>query len=432
MRDTLTLFLITVFAIAALIHPWLGIMSWTVVGIMNPHRYTWLAAEWPLAAAIAVATLLGMIFTRDRIRPLVAPATVALVAFMLWMCVTLPYSLYPDDSLDMWKKVMKIDFMIVVALAVLHLRRHVMALAWVLVGSIGFYGFKGGIFTIAGGGVDRVWGPPSSFIEGNNELALALIMTIPLMRFLQMQTLSRWMRHGLTVLMLLSAIAALGSQSRGALLAIVAMAVVLWWRGRQKLVLGVFIGLVAWGLLTFMPEQWGARMSTIAEYQEDGSAMGRVNAWWMAWNLAKDRVFGGGFTIYEPDIFARYAPVPGDIHAAHSIYFQVLGEHGFIGLALFLLIWLLVWKSAGWLRSNAGKQAESQWAADLGAMSQASLAAYAVGGAFLSLAYFDLPYNLLVLVLVARRWVEEKAWEHDAAGAARAQPAPSLPSSPQS
>ena len=142
--------------------------------------------------------------------------------------------------------------------------------------------------------------------------------------------------------------------------------------------------------------------------------MGRINAWWMAWNLAKDRFFGGGFAIYEPDIFALYAPNPQDVHAAHSIYFQVLGEHGFVGLALFLMIWMLVWRSAGWLRRNGAKQPESQWAAHLGAMCQASLVAYAVGGAFLSLAYFDLPYNLLVLVIVARRWVEDRGWERDA------------------
>ncbi len=87
---------------------------------------------------------------------------------------------------------MKIDFMILVALAVLHSAQ---ARRWrspgCCVASLGFYGVKGGIFTIATGGAYRVWGPPESFIEGNNELALALIMTIPLMRFLQLQARRR-------------------------------------------------------------------------------------------------------------------------------------------------------------------------------------------------------------------------------------------------
>ena len=73
--------------------------------------------------------------------------------------------------------------------------------------------------------------------------------------------------------------------------------------------------------------------------------MGRINAWWMAWNLAKANFTGGGFDIYEPSVFQAYAPNPDDVHAAHSIYFQVLGEHGFVGLILFVAIWIAVWRS---------------------------------------------------------------------------------------
>jgi hypothetical protein len=94
----------------------------------------------------------------------------------------------------------------------------------------------------------------------------------------------------------------------------------------------------------------------------------------------------------------------------------VLGEHGFVGLALFFLLWAMVWGVAGWLRRNGRRQPESAWTTDLGAMVQASIAGYAVGGAFLSLAYFDLPYNLMLLVVLAKRWVREKGWESEAAG----------------
>ena len=426
MRFLIAMLVVGVIAVVAVIHPWIGIMGWTVISIMNPHRYAWAASNMPVAATVAIAILIGIVVTRDRVRLAITPVTVALLGFMVWMCVTLPFSFYFDHSFVMWKRVMKIDFMILVAIAVLHTRKHVMALVWVLVASIGIYGLKGGIFTIASGGVYRVWGPPDSFIEGNNEIGLAIIMVIPLMRFLQQQQRSPWGKRGLTLLMILSALAAIGTQSRGALLAIVAMVVMLWWRDSSKLVLGALIALAALGLTVFMPEQWDARMSTIADYEHDRSAMGRINAWTMAWNLAKNRLFGGGFEIYESSVFATYAPVPDDVHAAHSIYFQVLGEHGFIGLALFLLLWMLVWRSAGWLRRNGPQQGESKWAADLGAMCQASIVAYAVGGAFLSLAYFDLPYNLLVLVVVARRWIEERGWERDATGVKAAVPEPSV------
>ena len=114
--------------------------------------------------------------------------------------------------------------------------------------------------------------------------------------------------------------------------------------------------------------------------------------------------------MYTADIFAIYAPNPQAIHAAHSIYFQVLGEHGFIGLFLFIGMWLSVWRTGSWLIRNGGKVPDTLWCKNLGAMCQVSLVGYAVGGAFLSLAYFDLPYNILVVAVLTRRWVEEKAW----------------------
>ena len=404
MRDILLVLIVAVFVIVALFRPWIGIIAWTILSIMNPHRYAWRVQDWPLAAAVAIATLIGLAITRDRRDwSLSAPAG-ALLAFMAWMCITLPFSFSVADSLDMWTRVMKIDLMILVAMVAITTRKQLMTLAWTLAISIGVFGIKGGLFTLLHGGAFRVWGPPGSFIEGNNELALAAVITIPLMRFLQLQARSTVLKLGLAAAMLLCAASALGSQSRGALLAIVAMAsALLFLGGGRRLWLGVALLVVGAALVEFMPYAWDLRMATIAEYQQDASAMGRINAWWMAFNLAKDRFFGGGYSVYNPTTFARYAPNPLDVHAAHSIYFQVLGEHGFIGLALFIALWITVWRWAGWLRRNGRATPDTSWVADLGALTQVSLVGYAVGGTFLSLAYFDLPYNLLVLVVVARR-----------------------------
>ncbi|MEO6922617.1 MAG: putative O-glycosylation ligase, exosortase A system-associated, partial [Bryocella sp.] len=318
-----------------------------------------------------------------------------------------------EGSYEQWIKVMKIDGMLLVALMTLESRKHIMALAWVLAISLGFYGVKGGLFTLVTGGHFRVWGPPGSYIEGNNELALALVVAIPIMRFLQLNTSNRWVKMLLTGAMILSAIAALGSQSRGALLALAAMGLMMWRHSKKKLLSGLMLLCIGASIVAFMPGTWSARMETIGEYKEDDSAMGRINAWWMAWNLASTNFFGGGFDIYRPEVFARYAPVPDDVHAAHSIYFQVLGEHGFVGLGLFLLLWALVWKSAGRLYRVGKELPETRWLADLGSMCQVSLGGYAVGGAFLSLAYFDLPYNVLILVVLGRRWIEDRRWLPD-------------------
>ena len=158
----------------------------------------------------------------------------------------------------------------------------------------------------------------------------------------------------------LCALASLGSYSRGALLAIAAMGAFLWLKSKEKLAIGLALVLVVPVLLLAMPSQWHERMDTIKEYKADASAMGRVNAWHMATNLALDRPLGGGFQIYDAGVFARYAPVPEDIHAAHSIYFQVLGEHGFIGLFLYLALGVLTWRTGSWVIKNARLDPELQ------------------------------------------------------------------------
>lgn len=419
MRDLLLAPFIVGLAAYGLLHPWVGILGWTWISIMNPHAYSWRLSSMPVAAAIAGATLLGVFLTRDRRQFFVTRETTVLMLFMLWMCITLPFSFYFDESFHLWDRVMKIDFMVLVAMVALHSRKHLMALSWVLVGSIGFYGVKGGLFTLLNGGNYRVWGPEGSYIGGNNEVALALVMIIPLMHFLYLTSHSVWVKRGLLLSMLLCAAAAVGSHSRGALLAIAAMVGVLWWRSDKKMVGAVLLLVASVALLSFMPEQWWARMETIGSYKEDASATGRINAWMMAWNLAKANLFGGGFMVTKPELFAMYAPDPTAIHAAHSIYFMVLGEHGFVGLFLFLLLWWFVWRSAGHLRVQGKKLPQTLWLSYLGAMCQVSLAGYAVGGAFLSLSYYDLPYNILVLVVLGRRWMDNKEWVREAEQQAR-------------
>jgi putative inorganic carbon (hco3(-)) transporter len=229
------------------------------------------------------------------------------------------------------------------------------------------------------------------------------------MRYLQQQASRRWVRLGLGASMLLTATTVLGSHSRGALLAIIAMTLFLWWKGERKIRPGLAMVAAGAVILSLMPEEWWSRMETIGAYEQDASSMGRINAWWMAWNLALDRFFGGGFMVWTGPVFQTYAPNPADVHAAHSIYFQVLGEHGFVGLLLFVAVGLSTWIAARRLGSDRAAIPAAKWGADLGAMVQVSMLGYAVGGAFLSLAYFDLPYDLMVAVVAAAAVVRKEA-----------------------
>jgi probable O-glycosylation ligase (exosortase A-associated) len=303
--------------------------------------------------------------------------------------------------------------MVVVTLMLIKTKQHIERLIWVIVISLGYYGVKGGIFTIRSGGQDMVWGPVQTFIGGNNEIALALIMSIPLMHYLQMMSRKGWARHAFTAAMVLSAIAALGSYSRGALLAIVAMTAFLWLKSRYKARLALLLVPVIPILVAFMPEQWSTRMDTINTYEEDESAQGRFNAWGMAYNLAKDRPIGGGFEVTTRELFNLYAPNIFDVpRAAHSIYFQALGEHGFVGLGLYLMLGFLTWRTGSWIIRNTAKREEYQWAFNLATMIQVSMIGFATGGAFLSLLYFDVPYYLMGAMVATRVLIEKELKEN--------------------
>jgi len=420
MRDILVIAIVIAGSLVALRRPWIGIMLWNWLSIMNPHRYTYgMAYNAPLAAVVVGCTVLGLLMNREWTSPNKGSPVAWLMFFMLWITLSWLFGMDVVRDYEQWKKVMKIDGMLLIALILLHSRQHIVALVWVCAASLALLGLKGGIFTLLNGGDYRVWGPSGSFIEDNNSLALAIVMTIPLLRFLQLQV-KHWLgKFALSLTMLLCAVSALGSQSRGALLAIVAMAVTLWWRGKDKLRIGILLVVVAVPLVAFMPDQWSARMATIWNYQEDGSAMGRIHAWRVAWNIALRYPLGVGFDPATPEFFARFSPESDSVHAAHSIYFQVLGNHGFIGLFLFLAVWVATWQSAGWLRTQRDLVPEANWCADLGAMCQVALAGYAVGGAFLSLAYFDLPYNILAVVVLTRVWVEKQSWQTEPRDAPR-------------
>src|SRR5690554_4579616 len=307
MRDILVISLVVVFAVMALRRPWIGVMLWTWISIMNPHRYAWgFATTAPVAMIAALVTLLGLLFTRERESPFKGAPIWLFLAFSVWITLSWLFGVDPAGDYAQWDKVMKIYLMTFVALILLNNRHHIMAFVWVTVGSLALLGLKGGIFTALHGGNYRVWGPGGSFIEDNNAFALALIIVVPMVHFLYLQVQHKWARHALTFTMLMCAIAAAGSHSRGAFLALIAMAAMFWWRSEQKGMMTALIALMALVILPMMPVEWWERMATITEYEQDQSAVGRLNGWIVAWEVAKHHLFGAGMSYQHQHFFDLY------------------------------------------------------------------------------------------------------------------------------
>ncbi len=387
--------------------PHIGIYVWSWLSYMNPHRLTWgFAYNMPFAQIVAIVTMISILLSKEKKHLPINPLVVIWIVFLLWMGITTWAAVYDQLAWAQYIKVMKIQLVTFLTMLLVNDREKITGLVWVIVGSIGFFGFKGGIFTIMTAGSFRVWGPPGSFIEDNNELALAQLMIIPLMYFLYQQSRNTWIRRFLVVASMLCLVAVIGSYSRGALLATIAMLLFLFRNSKKKMVVAVMGMLLLPLIILFMPRQWTDRMHTIETYKEDSSAMGRVNAWKFAINVADDRLTGGGLNVWTPEAYETWGPDNAKALVAHSIYFSILGEHGWIGLALFLIVYWLAWRYATMVIRRSRKREEDQWIAQLASMIQVSLVAYFVGGAFLSLSYFDLPWHLVSIIVVLRDYLE--------------------------
>jgi probable O-glycosylation ligase (exosortase A-associated) len=389
--------------------PAIGAMIYAWLSLMNPHRLTYGAAyDFPFAAIIAAATLGSLLVSRERKGIPVNSFTIMLLIFCFWTTLTSFFALEPDFVWAEWGRVMKTFGMLFLTLMAVRSERDIKQLVWVIALSLGFYGFKGGVFTVLSGGSGHVFGPDDSYISDNNALALALITVMPMIWYLQQQSTKRYLRLGLLALTATTLIAAAGSYSRGALVAGAAMMFFLWLKSRSKMRTGMALLLIAPLVYLVMPPQWFGRMETIDDYHSDASALGRINAWGFAFNVAKNHILGGGFHVFSPRMFFLYAPEPRNHHAAHSIYFQVMGEHGFIGLALFLILMVCAWRNGSRIIKMCKARPEWRWASDLAAMGQVSMIGFAVGGAFLTLAYYDLIYYIVGALALTERLLNER------------------------
>ena len=385
--------------------PAIGALVFMWISLMNPHRLTYGPAyDFPFAMMVAVITIGAILFSREPRDYPATPVTVLLILFMVWITITTLFAISPPWLVNAeWSRVIKTLLMVAVTIMVVQSEADFKKMVWILVISLGLFGAKGGLFTLLTGGSYRVLGPAGSYIAENNSLALALVMAVPIIWYMRLQAQKRWLRYGLTAMAGFSVIAAAGSYSRGALLAGAAMMGFLWLKSRNKVSTGVVLLMLIPLVWLAMPEQWHARMSTIDEYQTDGSALGRINAWYFAMQVAKSHFMGGGFMVFNPAMFRIYAPNPTDFHAAHSIFFQVLGEHGYVGLVLFVAIIGTAWRTANKIIKSVRTRPDLKWASDFAAMAQVSLIGYMVGGAFLSLAYFDLFYDIVILMVALEK-----------------------------
>lgn len=238
----------------------------------------------------------------------------------------------------------------------------------------------------------------NTFLGDGNDYSLSVVISVPMCLYLIMRSQSLWLRVFWIVALLALILAIVGTQSRGASIALACVFLFLWWKGRQKAVGLVLIAVVVIGVVSYAPDVYFERLNTVRNYEEEGSAMGRIMAWKTAMRmLAKYPLQGVGTGHFAVKLGTEFRPPEfGDQNlpwlTAHSMYFLLIGELGIPGIT-FLLAMLIgnYFINNRLMRETRDKQSEL---AKLFMMLNASLVAFAVGGAFLSVAYYPHLYVL--------------------------------------
>lgn len=416
MRDVLVIGIILGLVPFILRRPWIGVIAWTWIGIMNPHQLGWgFAGTFPVAMLVGAVTLFALVFDQEKKSPAMNAAMAILLATAVFYTIKMPFAWSGSYSWEIWDKTMKIFLMTFVMGMVIFGDYRIKWLLWTVVFSMGFYGLKGGIFSITTGGTHHVQGPAPSFIAGNTEIGLAMNMTLPLILVAARHAQRQWTRLLCYATFWFTIIATVFTYSRGALLGLgIAMMFILPGMKRKLLLTMALVPALIIGI-ALTPQKLFDRAETIKTYEQDESAMQRIQAWGVAKNIALAHpIFGAGFGLQSvnDDLWLSYADFLGNwknyARAAHSVYFQVLGEHGFVGLALFLALLIAALMSLTRSRRALLRIPGGQWLADYSWAIRIGILAYMVSGAFLSLAYFDMLYLYVGLSSIIAREVMAK------------------------
>ncbi len=397
----------------------LGMWIWTAMFFPNAWLYG-IASGFRYNLIFTGIAILGYVTLKDKPKARLGAIGAFILLFFLWTTLSTTMAIGSAEvAWEIWTRFMKVIVLFIFVVLIIDKKLHIDFFLWCVVLSIGFYaGVEGLKFVLSGGG-HKIKGFYGHVLGDRNELALAFVITLPLCYYLLVEFAkdSKLLRLFLLGTMGIIVTAIIGTQSRGGFVALMGLAGYLFLKTERKVTAAVLTMILVGVLSTLVSDSWTARMDTIGEAGEDASFMGRIVAWKLSFIMAMNNpFFGGGFKALEnfsvwkvlsQEFFSYAFFYTGDAlpdvhkgHAAHSVYFQILGEHGFIGLAIFLTFIVMAFRTVRDVAKRAKVHAETRWIASLATMLQLSIFAYCLGGAALSFGYFELLYAICGIVQV--------------------------------
>jgi probable O-glycosylation ligase (exosortase A-associated) len=406
MRDILLIGTLAVAVIVTLRYPMVGVLTWTWFSLMSPHQLAYGAQTLQLNLIVAVATAISVVVSGAFRHFRMDSMTGLFLAFAFWLMLSQVFSVAPENSAPFFDRFVKTLLFAAVCIQLATDRLKFHALVWIFVIAIGYFALKGALFTVVTLGEHRVQGVERTILEDNNHLGTAIATILPLVLYLKEVSARPLIRAGLLALFVAGIVAVIGTHSRGAFVALVVFAGYYWLRSQRKVLLLAGLAAVALPAIAFMPAKWTDRMTTISEATQDSSFMGRVDAWVINAKLAAAHPLTGvGMrNSYVPEIAASVDRERAQrAKAAHSIYFEVLGGSGYVGLALMLSVIAAAFVATARLKALAKVAGVDSWIPKFGYFAQISLAVFCVGGAAVSMEMWDGFWLLIALIAVARR-----------------------------
>lgn len=420
MRDLAFIGFLLAFFALGFRKPFLFVLVYVYIDIVSPQRLTYLLLNSVPISLIAVGLAVTAWFAIDDKRDTrVAPRQLLILLLLLYCFYTTLHADFPVSAANKWGWVWKaLAFAIFLPLT-LRTKLRIESLLLFMVLSAASIIIVGGIKTAAGGGG---YGELNLMVSNNSGLyessiiSTVAICIIPLILwFTKYGTIfpPDWrVKLFCYALVFACLLIPIGTSARTGLVCAAFLAVLLLRDARRRLLYLAGMATLGLAAIPFLPSSFTQRMETITEYKADTSASTRIAVWMWTLDYVKTNPLGGGFDAYLQNRI-RYdtVKVEGDgnntsvarelevdqSRAYHSAYFEMLGEQGWPGLALWLAINL-----GGIFRMEVLRQryrktqdAAERWIAPLAAALQNGHLVYMLGAAFVGIAFQPFVYMLI-------------------------------------
>ncbi len=432
MRDLLLAAFLLAFFALALKRPFLFVLTYVYVDIVAPQLlgYGFLIGK-PISL-IAAAMAVGSWLLVDARRGFTFTTRGALTLLLLAYCflTTLSADL-PEAAWGKWEWVWKSLFFGIFLPLTLRTRLRVEAVLLVMMLSAAALVISGGVKTLAGGGgygtLVMLVQDNSGLYEGSTASCIAIAIIPIILWMAKHGTIFppdwrvRTFAYALCFACLLIPI---GTQTRTGLLCIGLLAVLMLRGNKHRFLYMGGAAMLALAAVPLLPQSFTARMGTIQDHQSDQSASTRLAVWAWTIDFVGDNPMGGGFEAYLQNR-VRVETVAGQSSGAveristsavvdegrawHSAYFEMLGEQGFPGLALFLLIHLIGLARMERLRRRyADAGPDDAWIAPLATALQHFQLVYLLGAAFIAVAFQPFVWLVMGVQIGFDRWVSRR------------------------